>query len=156
MTKVDRIQSRVPYGSHGDRQHQKDKMVCDINVFYTFASSRGLSRGDKNPSSGELSHSHINTELKSLEGVTLLIHRQKLYLRHKGAPDVPFVRVDTGSLTLIEEEAKISPPAGEKARFKWTTAEDEPILNKSGHRRWMDIAPMCSDGRNIYVLVNYR
>ena len=48
------------------------------------------------------------------------------------------------------------PPEGEENRFKWTTAEDPPIEKEGYGKRWMRVAPMASDGKFIYTIVQYR
>jgi len=36
-----------------------------------------------------------------------------------------------------------------------TTSDDIKITNDQGHRRWVEVMPMCSDGKFLYTLVEY-
>ena len=40
-----------------------------------------------------------------------------------------------------------------RKRFSWTHAENNPPLDIKGNKRWMGVAPMASEGVNIYTLV---
>ena len=75
----------------------------------------------------------------------MLVHGELLFLRHLGAPNVPFQLLNKTEMTFAAEQEEIKAPAGEVNRFKWTTAEDPPIENEHG-KRWMRVTPMASDG----------
>jgi len=56
---------------------------------------------------------------------------------------------------IIDTEAPIIRlEEGQKHKFKWTTSETVEVSNEGS--RWMTAAPMASDGRYIYTLVQYR
>ena len=59
-------------------------------------------------------------------------------------------------MKITEEQPEILPPEGEEKRFKWTTEEDPPIEKEGFGKRWMKVAPMCSDSKYIYTIVYYR
>ena len=66
-------------------------MCCDGENFYNFSANRGLTRAEKKES-GIWEHQLTNgsDEAKNLKFPTFLEHADNLYLRHEGAPDVPF------------------------------------------------------------------
>ena len=132
-------------------------MCCDGQNFYSFARDRGLTRANKKDN-GEWEHQKTNgaDEIKQLKRPTFLEHAGNLYLRHEGAPDVPFQILSKSDMKIVEEQPAINPPEGEEKRFKWTTEEDPPIEKEGFGKRWMKVAPMCSDSKYIYTIVYYR
>ena len=158
MGEKKRIQNRCAYGGNGsDRQHVHDKMCCDGTSYFSFCSERGLSRATKTSDKAEWEHAKTDgsDDIKKLKFPTFLVHGELLYLRHLGAPNVPFQLLNKTEMTFAAEQEEIKAPAGEVNRFKWTTAEDPPIENDYG-KRWMHVTPMASDGQNIYAIVPYR
>lgn len=95
-------------------------------------------------------------DAKKLKRPTFLVHGEELYLRHEGSPDVPFQRLSKSEMTIVADQAAITPPEGQVNRFKWTTEEDPPIEKEGIGKRWMKVAPMASDSKFIYTLVTYR
>ena len=87
--------------------------------------------------------------------VTFLVHLDKLFVRHLGAPDVPFELVDKAEMKIVEGQAPITAPEGETLKFKWNVEGDTPEETPYG-KRWMQVSPMCSDGKNIYAMVMYK
>jgi len=65
-----------------------------------------------------------NDDAQILERVTFLIHLDKLYVRHKGAPDVPFELVDKVEMKIVKGQAPITAPEGETLKFKWNVKGD--------------------------------
>ena len=130
-------------------------MCCDGTSYYSFCSERGLSRATKKDNS-EWEHAKTNetAETKALKRPTFLVHGNNLYLRHEGAPDVPFQLLNKTEMTIVADQPEIKAPEGAENRFKWTTAADPPIENNYG-KRWMRVAPMASDGKYIYTIVSY-
>jgi hypothetical protein len=131
-------------------------MACDGQNYYSFSDTRGLSRASKN-ASAEWKIAKVNgsDEAKKLKGVTFLQHKDKLYIRHKGAPDVPFQELNKEDMTIRADQEPITPIDGQEARFKWDAETEEKEQTPYG-KRWMGITPMASDGKYIYAMLNYR
>lgn len=113
-------------------------MCCDGQAYYSFCSERGLSRATKNDKA-EWEHAKTNgsDEAKRLKRPTFLVHGENLYIRHEDAADVPFQLLNKTEMTIVADQAPITPPPGEENRFKWTTANDPPIVKEGFGKRWM-------------------
>jgi len=66
-------------------------MCCDGTSYFSWCAVRGLARATKG-AAGEWVHAKTTgtDEYKNLKFPSFLVHGENLYLRHEGAPDVPF------------------------------------------------------------------
>lgn len=88
----------------------------------------------------------------------MLCHRGELLVRHSDAPNAPF-QVFSKQTLKLDEAARpysISEVEEEQDLLNWTPLETEFSEDTSEGNRWMRAAPMCSDGDNIYLLVQYK
>ena len=90
----------------------------------------------------------------NLKCVSFLTHKGELYIRHSGLTEEPFKLINKTEMTIDTEAPTIRAPEGQKLKFNWTT--DETVEESSAGKRWMTAAPMASNGRYIYTLVQYR
>jgi len=148
-----RIQNKCDYEGPENRGHSHDKMAGDGSNYFTYCDARGFSRATSNETN-EWKIAKVNQELKELKGVSLLVHKDQLYIRHSGMTEEPFRKVDRTEMTINTEDPPIVAAADETPRFRWTT--DENVEETEAGKRWMGVAPMASDGRYIYTLVMYR
>ena len=89
--------------------------------------------------------------------MTMLCHDGLLLVRHRDAPDVPFVVWDKQTLKKSEDAEPFSLAEGENEDYlKWTPLDTEYPENLEEGNRWHRASPMFSDGELIYMLVQYR
>ena len=88
--------------------------------------------------------------------MTMLCHKGMLLVRHREAPDVPFVIFDKQTLKPAEGEEPFRVADGEDDYLKWTPLDTEFEENQQQGNRWHRASPMFSDGENIYMLVQYK
>ena len=58
-------------------------------------------------------------------------------------------------MEIIEDATPITAAEGEEHRFRWPK-DDDPVHETPSGNRWLTITPMCSDGKYIYAMTNYR
>ena len=89
--------------------------------------------------------------------MTMLCHDGLLLVRHRDAPDVPFVVWDKQTLKKSEDAEPFVLAEGENEDYlKWTPLDTEYPENLEEGNRWHRASPMFSDGELIYMLVQYR
>ena len=91
-----------------------------------------------------------------LSDVSLLVHKDKLYIRHSKV-DKGFLLVGTEKMTIENNDTNLVELADTmtRERFCWTTDENAIKVNERG-KRWMHCAPMASDGELIYTIVQWK
>ena len=87
--------------------------------------------------------------------MTFLVHLNEVYIRHEGAPDVPFVKLNKTTLELNTEAAPIEHAEGSEKKMIWPREGLVPDETEEG-KRYMGLAPLASDGKFIYAIVTYR
>ena len=85
----------------------------------------------------------------------MLCYGDDLLVRHKGAPDVPFQVFSKETLEYDANASAYSVADGEEDYLKFTPLDAIGPDNEEGNR-WLRASPMCTDGENIYMLVQYK
>ena len=146
-----------------------DAFASEKDYFYNYSELRGLSRAVKGPMGNWKRIDAINSELKGLKGVSMVIHNEKLLVRHRDLPnDTPFVVFDKETLKPAEGEAAIKFKHSEEEDAKlqkldWSDEklprEDEGEEEEKNEdeeakrpRRLIGATPLASDGKHIYAL----
>jgi hypothetical protein len=82
-------------------------MAADGNNYYTYCDVRGFAKATSNEKN-EWKIAIVNKELKELKGVTLLVHKDNLYIRHSGMTEEPFRRVNKAEMTIDTDDPPIT------------------------------------------------
>jgi hypothetical protein len=86
----EQIQSKCRFQDDNNRQNAKNKGACNGDFYFNWQGDRGLTRAKRKPDDFNWEHEHTNNE-KTYDGVTFLVMKKKLYMRHKETPvDTPF------------------------------------------------------------------
>ena len=75
-----------------------DAFTADKNYFYSYSELRGFTRALKGPLGNWKQIDAIKEDCKGLKGVSMVIHNDKLLVRHDGVKDQPFVEYDKQTL----------------------------------------------------------
>ena len=96
-----------------------DAFATDKDFFYNYSELRGITRAIKGRNGNWKSISAVNSDLKGLKGVSMVIHDGKLLLRHSGLTDEPFIILDKDTLKPAEAGAtKFKHPEDESEEAK--------------------------------------
>ena len=76
--------------------------MTDGTKWFMYRQISGFTRANKQPETGQW-ETDKTTENKDLAEMTMLCHRDFLFVRHKDAPNVPFVKFDKLTLTPVED-----------------------------------------------------
>ena len=93
-----------------------DAFAEDKNFFYNYSELRGLSRAIKGRSGNWKKVDLVNEDCKGLKGVSMVIHDDKLLVRHDGVKDQPFVLYDKNTLKPVQ--------GSEETTFKFPDGDD--------------------------------
>lgn len=77
--------------------------------------------------------------------------KHRLFARHSGAPDLPFVEIDKDTLDLKQ----IPENTHSCDSLKWTPLDTAYEENKEQGNRWMRSCPLYFDGEQLHALVGY-
>ena len=102
-----------------------DAFAADHAFFYNYSELRGLSKAVRGRIGNWKSISVSNEDCKGLKGVSLLVYKDMLLMRHQGQPDtIPFVAYSKDTLQPLDTEFK----------FEEEKAQECKKLNWSEHK----------------------
>jgi len=141
-----------------------DAFAVDATHFYNYSELRGLVKATKGSAGTWKKVVGINEELKGLKGVSMVIHKDKLLVRHSGITEYPFVVFDKETLKAVEDVKYTLPAVDDETKLKrldWSNEKlpredeeesEEEVDESVVPRRLMGATPLASDGDKIYAL----
>lgn len=129
-------------------------MVSDGTHWYIYRHDKPFIKGTKEATNGDFKMI-TNVESKFDER-SLLVMKNRLYVRHSKAPDQPFIELNRDTLVATEEQVTFTGKDGSEMPLKWTPTDTVYEEDKEVGNRWARQIPLFFDGDLLNVLVPYR
>jgi hypothetical protein len=158
-TGLEQLQSKCRFKDDNNRQQPINKGACNGEYYFNWSEANGLTRAKRKPEDNnwDFEASGCGNKEKEYAMVSFLVQGKKLFMRHKDTPvDTPFQAIKIEDMTIDNSAPKITfEDDNTKMRFKKTTNNDASITNEQGDKRWIEVMPMCTDGKHLYTMVEY-